>query len=141
VITDLDREHVLRIADKWLRTPYHHKQAVLGAGVDCALFLYAVYVEAGLIPAFEFDDYPPDWMMHRSEERYLSHVMDYAYQVDAPLPADVVMYKFGRCFSHGAIVRDYPNIIHSTNGIGVTYARIDEGRLGGGRERTYWRIK
>ncbi|WP_243729295.1 hypothetical protein [Paludibacterium purpuratum] len=97
----------------WLRTPYHHAARVKGAGVDCAQILIAVYSEVGLIDDFQPDDYPSDWMLHRSEERYLSHVTQYAHQVEAPKPGDLIVWKFGHCFSHGAIVVDYPLIIHA----------------------------
>ena len=44
---------------------------VKGAGVDCAMFPLEVYREAGLIGHIEIPYYPPDWMLHRSEEIFL----------------------------------------------------------------------
>lgn len=111
----MSREAVVAEARTWLKTPYHHRAAIKGAGVDCAQILVEVYSACGLIPHFDTGDYPPDWMMHREEERYLGFVLDYAHEVETPKPGDVVLYKVGRCFAHGGIVVDWPTIIHASN--------------------------
>ena len=36
----------------------------------------------------------------------------------APLPADIALWRFGRCFSHGAIVIGWPIVIHAYAGKG-----------------------
>jgi cell wall-associated NlpC family hydrolase len=135
------RQAVVDAAMGWLRTPYHHLARVKGAGVDCAQILIAVYAEAGLIDDFDPGDYPPDWMQHRSEERYLSFVTDRAERVDVPLPGDVALYKVGRCFAHGAIVFGWPSIIHASNRDRmVCLADGTQGWLAG-REVQFWRVK
>lgn len=113
------REAVLAEARNWLRTPYHHHAAVKGAGVDCAMILIEVYADAGVVPRFDVGDYPPDWMLHRSEERYLGWVERYAHEVAYPKPGDIAVFRFGRCFSHAAIVVDYPSIIHAYRPAGM----------------------
>ena len=52
--------------------------------------------------------YPRDWHLHRSAERYLETVLARATEIseDAARPGDVVLYRFGRAFAHGAIVLD-----------------------------------
>lgn len=107
------RAAVVAEARSWLRTPYHHHAAVKGAGVDCALLLIEVYAATGLAPRLDVGDYPPDWMLHRGEERYLGWVERYAREVAAPLPGDIALFRFGRCFSHAAIVLDDPAILHA----------------------------
>lgn len=110
----MNRETIIQVAKSWLNTPYHHKARIKGIGTDCGQILIAVYSEAGLIEEFEPEDYPGDWMMHRSEERYLQTVETYATRVDRnPLPGDIALFKFGRCISHGAIVIEWPTIIHA----------------------------
>ena len=42
--------------------------------------------------------------MHRGEERYLGILLARANEVARPLPGDVAVFKYGRCFSHGGIV-------------------------------------
>lgn len=135
------RQAVVDAAMSWLKTPYHHRARVKGAGVDCAQILIAVYTEAGVIDEFDPGEYPPDWMMHRSEERYLGFVLDRAAQVDDPLPGDVALYKVGRCFSHAAIVVGWPQIIHASNRDRmVCLADGTQGWLAG-REVQFWRAQ
>lgn len=109
----------------WLGTPYHHAARVRGAGVDCGMFLAEVYEQTGVMPHVTPDEYPPDWHQHQDAERYLGLVQQYAHQVAAPLPGDIVLYKFDLCISHGAIVLVWPHkIIHAYIKLGVI---LDEG--------------
>lgn len=116
-----DRLKVVEIAKSFLNTPYHHMGRVKGAGVDCLTLLACVYEEAGLVDKVEIPYYPKDWHMHRSEERYLNGLLKYAREVSTPLPGDIVLWKFGRCFSHGAIIVKWPIVIHAYSGIGCVY--------------------
>ena len=99
--------------------------------MDCAQFPLAVYSACGLIEPFDPGDYPPDWHLHRSEERYLNQVRARARQKegDAPLPGDFVVFRVGRCFAHGAIVVAWPRIIHAVVNRCVTLDEANSGRL------------
>lgn len=125
------RAAVVAEARTWLGTPYHHQGRVKGAGVDCAMILIDVYHSCGLIPDFDPRPYPPDWHMHRDEERYLGWVKKYARPVDSPKPGDIALFQFGRCVSHGAIVIEWPQIIHSYIGEGVLIADGTQGMMAG----------
>ena len=47
-----------------------------------------------------------------------------------PQPGDVSVYRVGRCFSHGAIVTEWPFIIHAfRDERAVVITRFDVGRL------------
>jgi cell wall-associated NlpC family hydrolase len=116
-----ERQRVVSIAKTWLRTPYVHMGRVKGAGCDCATLIAEVYEEAGLVPRVDLDYYSPQWHLHRDAERYLDRVLSYASVVEEPLPGDVVLFRFGRTFSHGAIVVDWPKIIHAYVGASVSY--------------------
>ena len=106
------RERVVEEARAWLLTPYHHMARIKGAGVDCLTLLAEVYERAGIIPHAEIPFYPPDWNLHRDEERYLKGVMQYAREIDGPpLPGDIAVFKFGRTFAHGVIVTEWPKFI------------------------------
>jgi cell wall-associated NlpC family hydrolase len=121
------RAAVVAEARSWIGTAYHHMGTIKATwadgkiidkgGVDCATLLAEVYARAGVIPPVEVPFYPRDWHMHRSAERYLSTVLQHAHEIDEAqaLPGDVVLYKFGRAFSHGAIIVDpsWPRIIHA----------------------------
>jgi cell wall-associated NlpC family hydrolase len=126
------RAAVIAEALSWQGTPYHHAAQLKGSGVDCAMLPAAVYRAAGLIPELAVAHYPPDWHLHRDVERYLDIVVRHATQIPAPTgPGDFVLYRWGRCFAHGAIVIAWPEIIHAVIHVGVIRDRGDAGRLAG----------
>jgi cell wall-associated NlpC family hydrolase len=134
------RAAVVTEARSWLRTPYHHAAQIKGVGADCAMLPMAVYRAAGVIPDFEAERYCPDWHLHQSEERYLATVLRFAREVPEPTgPGDFVLYRWGRCFAHGAIIVDWPQIIHSLIHIGVTLDLGDSGGLSR-RPRRYFTL-
>jgi len=115
-----ERAAVVAEALTWQNTPYHHAARVKGGGVDCAMYLAEVYEAVGLMPHIDPGEYPCDWHMHRDEERYLEQVERFAHKIDSePEPGDIVLYKFGRSISHGAIVVSWPQVIHSYIDLGV----------------------
>lgn len=135
-----DASAVLAEARTWLRTPWMHASDVRGAGVDCVMLLARVYEAAGLIPHVDPRPYPIDWYLHRDEERCLAGLLQFADEVAQPQPADVALYRIGRCFAHCAIVVDWPHILHAYRGEGVVLARGDGGRLAG-REVRFFRVR
>lgn len=135
-----ERAAVIAEAATWLKTPYHHMGRLKGKGVDCAMILAEVYhaVLPERVPALTVESYPMDWAMHRSAERYLSYVTRFAREIaPLPKPGDVVLYRWGRCLAHGAIVVAWPKVIHAMVRDGVTYAEGDKGRLAGREMRFY----
>lgn len=154
-----ERAAVVAEARRWLGTPYHHQARVKGrrGGVDCAQLLVGVFAAVGLIDPPAIEHYPPDWHLHRAAERYLGAVLAHAREIDpstgsGPLPGDIVLWRFGRCFSHGAIVVDWPQVIHAYLGRpcaledaqkAVWLNQIGEGGGAGNRPRprrffSYW---
>lgn len=133
-------EDILREAATWIGTPFHHRGLVKGVGVDCGHFIIGVHSAVGLYPKWTPDDYPPDWHLHRGEEMFISYLERNYDRVDEPQPGDVVMFKFGRCASHGAIVVKWPKVVHSYIRTGVVYANAKEGELRG-RVHSFWRPK
>ncbi len=131
---------IISAAKCWLGTPYHHQARVKGTGVDCAMLLCEVYEAAGMIPHIDPRPYPPDWHLHRSEERYLGWIEQYADPVNEPAPGDVALYRFGRTVSHAGIVIDWPMIIHAWRGQGCVMSEGDRGELGG-RLAGFWRVR
>lgn len=133
----IERHNVVAEAKTWLGTPYHHHGRVKGVGVDCAMLPAEVYHACGLIPRVEVDHYPIDWHLHRSEERYLATVLDHATETDRKDVGNFILYRWGRCFAHGAIIVQWPIIIHAWNGVGVMLADGTKGRLSDRETRTY----
>jgi cell wall-associated NlpC family hydrolase len=122
----------------WLGTPWHHEGGVKGAGVDCAMLLVRVFGAVGLIPDIDPRPYPIDHMLHSPDERFLGWLQRYATEVlnvTTPRPGDVLIYKVGRCFSHAAIVTQWPCVVHAfRDERAVVLSRFDVGRLA---SRTY----
>jgi NlpC/P60 family putative phage cell wall peptidase len=108
------RAAVVAEARSWLGTPYHHAARLKGVGCDCLTLLAEVFARAGMVAPIELPHYPPDWHLHRGAERYALGVLRHAAEVEGPpLPGDIVLWRFGRAFSHGAIVVQWPLVIHA----------------------------
>jgi hypothetical protein len=138
----ITRIQVCEESRSWLGTPYHHGARIKGSGVDCAQILYAVYSEAlGLVAPMEIEDYPPDWMKHRAEERFLLQIEQHSTEVAMPEPGDVAIWQWGRCFAHAAIVQDWPVVLHADSKLGkVTLADATQGRFAG-RAVRFFRVE
>jgi cell wall-associated NlpC family hydrolase len=116
-----ERSRIITVARSWLGTPYHTGGRLKGAGVDCLTLLVEVFAEAGVVPRIDVPYYPHDWHLHHGEERYQKGLLRYAREIDTvPEPGDIALWKFGRCFSHGAIVMNWPIIIHAYVGRACT---------------------
>jgi cell wall-associated NlpC family hydrolase len=115
----------------WQGTPFVNCGDVKGpdGAVDCAMMLVRSAVDTGHLPPFDPRPYPPHWHLHRSEERFLKIVRDDigAHEVPSPRVGDVVLWQFGRCFSHGAILINTEEVVHAFYAYGkVTISRLDE---------------
>lgn len=125
---DLQRDMVLQEARSWLGTPYRHRGAIKGSGVDCARILIEVYGNVGLIEKFDPGRYTRDWHLHRNEEVYLQTVerfageplrsgdtlIEWLAEGYKPLTGDIIVWRVGRTFSHSAIVTEWPYAIHAS---------------------------
>ena len=137
-MSDRRRAAVLTEAIAWLRTPYHHMGRLKGGGIDCLMLLAEVYEAAGVIPHLEIPFYPPDWHLHRGAERYLDGLTQYASEIEGPPePGDAVLFRFGRCFAHGAIIIGWPRLIHAWHNTGVVYSDADQGELSARAKRFF----
>lgn len=113
------RAAVVGEAQSWIGTPFHHAARLKGVGVDCLMLLAEVYERAGVSFHIAPPFYVPDWHLHRDAERYRDGLLRYTQEVAAPLPGDIALFRFGRTLSHGAIVTDWPHVIHAYWAIGV----------------------
>jgi cell wall-associated NlpC family hydrolase len=120
------RAAVVAAARKWILTPYHNCADVRGAGVDCGMLIVRVFVDLGLVPPFDPRPYDPDWMLHRDDEKYLGFFTERCTRVAAPRPGDLVLFRYGRSYSHGGIVTgiDPVTIVHAYHDAGCV---IEEG--------------
>lgn len=121
----LERALVVAEARTWLGTPYAPNQGCKGAGVDCAWILLRVYSSCGHLTDFE----PPIYKsalarMRAGELFYRSMIQRFAVEVKRPaLPGDIMLFRVplvsrrdGTVLTratHGAIVTEWPRIIHA----------------------------
>ena len=126
------QKQLVKEAKKWLGTPYHSGARLKNIGVDCGQLLIDVYEKAGLLKPDECNPgyYSPEWHLHRSEEKYLKWVEKFCKKVEPPyLPGDIAVFQFGRCVSHGALVLEWPILIHAYIGYGVILSDVNEALL------------
>lgn len=129
---------IVAAARGWLGTPYHHMADIKGVGVDCAMLPVRVFCDLGIVPPFDPRPYPHDWMLHRDDERYRDWVKQFAGPVETPCAGDLVLFRVGRCFSHGAIVVDH-RMIHADLRAGC----VEYGDLAAWctRKHEFWRVR
>lgn len=144
------RAAVVAAARAWIGTPYHHAADVKGrlGGVDCAMLLVRVYCDLGLVEPFDPRPYTRDWMLHRSDERYLGFLLARSHEVSATdvKPGDIILFRVGRCYAHGGIVTkpDPLTIVHAFSNAGIVIEeeirRSSElsARLQTARFASYW---
>lgn len=109
------RDKIVAEARTWIGTKYHHKARIKGVGVDCGGLIYEVYKKVLGIPAEPFpNDYAQDWSMHKDDnELYLDFIMPYVVPITRLQPADLVIFRIGRAYSHGTIYVGNNKVIHS----------------------------
>lgn len=126
------RKRILEEANTWLGTRWIHSSAVKGAGCDCGKFIAKIFADCGLLDFNDFDvEYPRDFARHKDHEMMLTMALKYCKEVDKPLPCDILFYKFGRVYSHAALVIDYPLIMHAhiKEGVVIEEAGNDNGNF------------
>lgn len=141
------REQVVAEAVSWLGTPYKHKAAVKGSGVDCAQILAEVYAAVGIVPRFDLGEYSTQWHLHFKRELYLEWLERAGgWQIETPpQPGDIGVWRFGLTHAHGGIVieaGDDPLILHSHIKArrGVTLCRVSEYPLSAATGHQFWSI-
>jgi cell wall-associated NlpC family hydrolase len=99
------RTRIIQEARTWIGTPYHDHGGVKGVGVDCAHLLVKVYSAVGLVPEnINLPDYTPFWYLHSDSDWGLEELAKYTQDVDVLEVGDILIFKFGRAYSHGCIV-------------------------------------
>lgn len=138
------RTAIVNEALSWVGTPYHSNAAVKGntGGTDCAMLLVAVYSSVGVIPEIDPRPYSPQWHIHRNEEEYLAAILRYAKEVvgppeRVPKPGDVALFRIGNLFAHGAIVVDWPNVVHAIGDLMVIKEDVSKNVIG---KRALWNV-
>lgn len=110
---DQQRELVVREALSWVGTPYRQQGDKKNIAVDCCMLLTRCYVDAGILEEFDPRPYPPEWYLHQSDERYLEWVESVAKETTDPQIGDIILFRFGKCFSHSGIISRPGYIVHA----------------------------
>lgn len=114
------RAAIVAEARKWIGARWHHGARVRYVACDCGMLIADVFDAAGAVAFQPIGPYSRQHPLHSSEERFLAVVECYAKEIEGqPLPGDIVVWRFGRAFSHGGIVVDWPWVIHAYTGEGV----------------------
>lgn len=118
------RMAIVEEALTWVGTPFVNCADIKGpaGAVDCAMLLVRCYVDTGRLAPFDPRPYPPNWHIHRNEQRFLGWIQDRlgAHEVLEPKLGDVVIWQFGRCFAHGAILINTAEVVHAYAIAGMT---------------------
>lgn len=121
----MERKAVIAEAMTWRGTPFRDCARLKGqrGGVDCAQFLCAVYEASGVSGHVETERYNLQALLNVAEEDYVAELLKHCHEVQGAetLPADIVVFRWGKSYSHGAILVDswQGRIIHALNGFGV----------------------
>jgi cell wall-associated NlpC family hydrolase len=127
-VESAQREAVIQEALSWNGTPYRQQGDIKGPNgcVDCSMILVRCWVDAGVFKPFDPRPYSPDWHLHIGTEKYLEWLQESGVEVEHPRPGDVVVWRFGRCFSHGGIVISKNRVMNASQLHGITFAeRLD----------------
>jgi len=138
---EAERAAIVAEARTWLSTPWKHQADIKGVGVDCAMLPLAVAKKLGHVPGdYDPRPYPLNWFVHHEDELLIHQVERYAHRIEREKlePADLILYRFGKCASHAAIVIDGDYVIHAYAEQGnVT---LQERRALERREHSYWSV-
>lgn len=107
------KDLIIREAESWLGTPYHHHGRIKGVGVDCAMLICKVFENVGATPEVDPGFYSSQFGLHRDEEQFISWVEKYGKEVEGPVEGGIVLFKYGRCFSHGGIIVEGGFFVHA----------------------------
>lgn len=141
-MTPAQRIDVVEEAKTWLGTPWRHMQRVKGLGVDCANLPAAVYEACGLIDHVEAE-YPRQWMLHRKEDRFVEWIVragGVEIAREGLQPGDLIVWKFGLCFSHSGFLIEGTTILHAYVNVGVCYGDMARDTDLSEREARYFTI-
>jgi cell wall-associated NlpC family hydrolase len=129
MLTTEQRDVIVKEAQSWIGTRYVGWSAIKGprGGVDCGQLLYAVLRDTGHVPANVKlpTDYSLQISQHQASTAYIDIVRTYMREVPESevLPGDVVIYKLGKAFAHGAFIIKWPDmVLHAIAHNGVTCA-------------------
>ena len=146
-LTAAQREEIVSESKTWLGTKYVGWTAIKGprGGTDCGQLIFGIYRNCRYLPADIHlpKDYSLQVAQHQASTEYIDIVATYMreIQVDEILPGDVVIFKLGLAYAHGAIITDFPTIIHALYHGGVQGGNILKHPKLNKAERKYFTLR
>lgn len=131
------RQALLDTGKKWINTPYTNQGAICQAGANCAMLVYGIARDAGVIPPSAPAPrwYSPQLHVHSREERLLANIKacgGVEIEEQDVKPGDVVAYLSGESHGHLALIYEWPRkVLHATEARGTQFAHGKGGRQGG----------
>ncbi len=100
-----DKE-IIKECQSWKGTKWGHNVALKGYKTDCIQFIVAVYINLGLLPKnFKTIKYNRDWALHNAASVLIKTIRIYCNEItfDKIKTGDILIFKYGKCASHGGI--------------------------------------
>jgi cell wall-associated NlpC family hydrolase len=142
------REEIVREAMQWLNTPYVGWGRCKHFGADCLGFITGVFINTGHISEAEAaNDVPTDYSLqigqHQEDAEYITGVLKFMTEITESevRPADVVMFKIAKAYTHSGIVTAWPMILHSLAHGGVKFANAKTHPLLAGKPVRFFALK
>lgn len=126
-------KNIQTVLDGWIGTKYIHNGKNKN-GVDCANFIAAVLLEAGMITKIDYaNHYASDWFWHSEKEaivdnlnlhkKYINGTFEELYDIEniAPMPGDLLLFKhkvFNKV-NHMGIYYGDNMLVHAVETLGV----------------------
>ena len=126
------RAAVVAEAKTWIGTRFSMNANLKQVGTDCGRFPRSVLAACGVPVPDLPSHWPRDFAQHAmaDSEPYIALIQQALVEVDLPEPGDLAVFKplRSRCYSHAAIVVQWPNFIHA-RGVGG-HPQVEEGVAG-----------
>jgi cell wall-associated NlpC family hydrolase len=122
MIESEQRTAIVEEARQWIGSRFAMNASVRGVAADCGRLPHAVYGACGITVPDLPRHWPRDFMCNKmaDSEPYLALIQQAMVEVQVPLAGDLAVFKpvRSRCFSHAAIVVQWPKVIHA-RGVGA----------------------
>lgn len=145
MLTDTQREVLVKETLSWVGTPYRGWSCVKGAGVDCGQLVYGIFRNCGAVQELDLPkDYSLQAAQHQASTEYVDTVGMYFREITEAevLPADIVVYKLGLAYAHAAIIVTWPEyLVQAVGRHGVSGVHGLKNPLFRGRERKFFTLK
>lgn len=139
MMADRSMNEVVRIARRWIGTPYRHQGARKGVGCDCLGLVRGVWREMYGAEPEAPPPYGMDWAERSGQERLHDAARQYfgpPVAKEAMVPGDLLLFRWheGVAAKHLGILSEADRFIHAYEAAGV----IESALVPSWRRRVAW---